>query len=169
MIDQLMLSKRWVMSENIENKSDALVKTIDQEEEYKAWLSFALTDLESAKYLYGATFYPRPLNVICYHCQQAAEKAVKALIVYFGSQGGIPRTHDVSFLLNQIKNIIYEQKGIEVEKDIIMMADSLSRYGIAPRYPNEIIVDEYRVKKAISDCEVFLNWVNNVIEAPLDL
>ena len=49
------------------------------------------------------------------------------------------------------------------------MADSLSRYGIAPRYPNEIIVDEYRVKKAISDCEVFLNWVNNVIEAPLDL
>lgn len=56
MIDQLMLSKRWVMSENIENKSDALVKTIDQEEEYKAWLSFALTDFESAKYLYGATF-----------------------------------------------------------------------------------------------------------------
>ncbi len=36
MIDQLMLSKRWVMSENIENKSDALVKTIDQEGEYKA-------------------------------------------------------------------------------------------------------------------------------------
>ena len=51
----------------------------EQEEEYREWIAFARTDYESAKYLNGAPFHPRPLNVICYHCQQAAEKAVKAL------------------------------------------------------------------------------------------
>ena len=138
---------------------------IDQEEEYKEWLVFARTDFESAKYLNGAQFHPRPLNVICYHCQQAAEKAVKALIVYFGSQGGMPKVHDISFLMNQLKNTVQERKGIEIRHDLLVIANSLSKYGVAPRYPNEIEVDEYQVKKALTDSETILKWVDNVIAA----
>lgn len=103
--------------------------------------------------------------MICYHCQQAAEKAIKALIVYFGSQGGMPKVHDISFLLNQIKNIVYEKKGIEIEHSLLIIADTLSKYGIAPRYPNEIETDEYQVKKALADSETILNWVDSVIKA----
>lgn len=147
--------------ENVERPVDA----IDQEEEFKEWLLFAQTDFESAKYLDGAPFYPRPLNVICYHCQQAAEKAVKALIVYFGSQGGMPKVHDISFLMNQIKNIIQERKGIELGQDLLMIANSLSKYGVAPRYPNEIEVDEQQVKKALADSQTILKWVDDVIAA----
>ena len=135
----------------------------EQEEEYREWLTFAKTDYESAKYLNGASFHPRPLNVICYHCQQAAEKAVKALIVYFGSQGGMPKVHDISFLKNQIKNIIYEKKGITASDDLLTIADSLSKYGIAPRYPNEIEVDEHMTRKALADSEAILQWVEEVI------
>ena len=135
----------------------------EQEEEYREWLAFARTDYESAKYLNGAPFHPRPLNVICYHCQQAAEKAVKALIVYFGSQGSMPKVHDISFLLNQIKNIIHEKKGISVENELLTAADSLSKYGIAPRYPNEIEVDELMTGKALADSEMILQWVEEVI------
>lgn len=141
------------------------VDIVDQEEEYKEWLTFARTDFESAKYLDGAPFHPRPLNVICYHCQQAAEKAVKALIVYFGSQGGMPKVHDISFLLNQIKNIVLEKKGIEVEHSLLLIANSLSKYGVAPRYPNEIEVEERQVKKALADSETILQWVDDVIAA----
>ena len=144
-------------------EADEPLDILDQMEEYKEWLTFAWTDFESAKYLEGAPFYPRPLNVICYHCQQAAEKAVKALIVYFGSQGGMPKVHDISFLLNQIKNIVQQRKGIEIDHSLLVMADSLSKYGVAPRYPNEIEVDEYQVKKALSDSETILNWVDDVI------
>lgn len=144
---------------------DISVDIVDQEEEYKEWLTFARTDFESAKYLDGAPFHPRPLNVICYHCQQAAEKAVKALIVYFGSQGGMPKVHDISFLLNQIKNIVLEKKGIEVEHSLLLIANSLSKYGVAPRYPNEIEVDERQVKKALADSETILKWVDDVIAA----
>lgn len=156
------------MSENMTPGTDSpeiTVDIIDQEEEYKEWLAFARTDYESARYLNGAPFYPRPFNVICYHCQQAAEKAVKALIVYFGSQGGMPKVHDISFLLNQIKHIVQEKKGIEVEYSLLLIADSLSKYGVAPRYPNEIEVDERQVQKALADSEAILNWVDAVIIA----
>ena len=136
-----------------------------QEEEYREWLVFARTDFDSAKYLDNAPFHPRPLNVICYHCQQAAEKAVKALIVYFGSQGGMPKVHDISFLMNQIKNIVRKEKGIELGDDLLLIADSLSKYGVAPRYPNEIEVDDRQVKKALTDSEAILKWVEDVIAA----
>ncbi len=139
------------------------LQTEDQNEEYQEWLAFAKTDYQSADYLNGAPFYPRPLNVICYHCQQAAEKAIKALIVYFGSQGGMPKVHDVSFLLNQIKNYSVQQKGIEVTQDLMEIANSLSKYGVLPRYPNEIEVDEYQVKKALNDAKQIMDWVEMVV------
>ena len=50
------------------------IEEVDQMEEYKEWLTFAQTDFDCAEYLSKAPFHPRPLNVICYHCQQAAEK-----------------------------------------------------------------------------------------------
>ena len=67
----------------------------------KVWLRYAEDDLGVAKHLFN-TYYPKPLSIICYHCQQAAEKAVKSLIVLYGSQGGMPKKHDIFLLLNQI-------------------------------------------------------------------
>ena len=136
---------------------------LDREEEYREWLAFAQTDYDCAKYLNDAPLYPKPLNIICYHCQQAAEKAVKALIVYFGSQGGMPKVHDISFLLNQIKYIVQEEKGIEVSHELLVTANALSKYGIAPRYPNEIDVDDNQVKRALKDSDTILSWVKEAI------
>lgn len=141
------------------------IDEIDQMEEYKEWLKFAQTDFDCTEYLYKAPLHPRPLNVICYHCQQAAEKAIKALIVYFGSQGGMPKVHDLSFLLNQVKNMIQTQKGIEITHDFMVMADGLSKYGIAPRYPNEIDVDEPQTAKALRDSAAIMEWVKQTIDA----
>ena len=137
-------------------------------DEYKEWLSFAKMDFESAKYLLDAPFYPRPLNIICYHCQQAAEKAVKALIVYFGSQGGMPKMHDISFLLSQIKNIVEGKTGIKVENgpnDLMVAANSLTKYGVIARYPGEMEVDDKQTKQAIKDSEMILSWVESVLKA----
>lgn len=136
----------------------------EQMDEYKEWLAFAQTDYDCADYLSKAPFHPRPLNVICYHCQQAAEKAIKALIVYFGSQGGMPKVHDLSFLLNQVKNIVLEQKGIDISHDLMLIADDLSKYGVAPRYPNEIDVDEYQMTKALQNSMKIMLWVKRTID-----
>ena len=60
------------------------------------WLEFANADLETADFLYEKQ-YPRQLEIICYHCQQAGEKAIKALYIAKEIPGGIPRKHDRCF------------------------------------------------------------------------
>ena len=47
-------------------------------QEARQWLDMAQTDLGVAKHL-EANYYPKPLEIICYHCQQAVEKGIKAL------------------------------------------------------------------------------------------
>ena len=39
------------------------------------WIEFAKTDLGVAEHL-DKQYYPKPLEIICYHCQQAVEKAI---------------------------------------------------------------------------------------------
>ena len=56
----------------------------------KEWLSYAESDLGVADHLFK-TYRPKPLEIICFHCQQAAEKAVKSIFVLKGSQGGFQR------------------------------------------------------------------------------
>ncbi|CCJ34472.1 HEPN domain-containing protein [Caloramator australicus] len=36
------------------------------------WFEFAEMDLNSAKFLLN--MHPKPLEIICYHCQQSAER-----------------------------------------------------------------------------------------------
>lgn len=65
-------------------------------QETREWYNMAAMDLGVARHL-DVTYHPKPLEIICYHCQQAAEKAIKALIVYYGAEGGMPKLHDLSF------------------------------------------------------------------------
>ena len=139
----------------------------EQVEEYEEWLSFAKMDFDVAMHL-NDSFYPKPVSIICYHCQQAAKKAVKVLVVYFGCQGGMPKVHDITFLLNQIKNIIYEEKGIVVSRELLKMADYLSKYGVMSRYPNEIEVDEVQTIKALTSSKEILDWAQYVVDANKD-
>jgi len=55
----------------------------------KEWLDFASRDINSAKYLLG--MLPVPLEIVCYHCEQAAEKALKGYLIYQNVEP--PRTH----------------------------------------------------------------------------
>lgn len=42
------------------------------------WQNFAEMDLSTAEYLQGMR--PIPVEIICYHCQQAAEKILKGYL-----------------------------------------------------------------------------------------
>jgi len=43
------------------------------------WLQVAYDDYDSAKFLYENK-NPKPLEIICYHSQQSAEKSLKAYL-----------------------------------------------------------------------------------------
>ena len=63
----------------------------------RSWLVKAGTDLRSARILGAAE--AAPLDTAIYHCQQAAEKAVKAFLVHRGV--GPQKTHDIRKLTLQ--------------------------------------------------------------------
>ena len=124
--------------------------------ETKEWYDMAVMDLRVARHL-DETYRPKPLEIICYHCQQAAEKAIKALIVYFGGRGGMPKLHDLSFLLNQIKNKVC------IEDKYYDYADILTPYGVSVRYPNELFLEERHVKDALECSDEILRWVQSIV------
>ena len=125
----------------------------------KEWLSFAEADLGVAEHL-NKTYHPKPLEIICFHCQQAAEKAVKSIIVLNGSQGGIPKKHDLFLLLNQIKNMV------SIDEKYYDYADTLAPYGVAMRYPNELFLEDRHAEKAIQMADEFVKWAKlNLDEA----
>ena len=121
------------------------------------WLEFANADMETADFLYEKQ-YPRQLEIICYHCQQAGEKAIKALYIAKEIPGGIPRKHDLWFLLEQMKNIV------DIPESIYDAAEKLDPYAIVFRYPGENRVDDYRAKQAIGLAKAIIDWVNHNIE-----
>lgn len=57
----------------------------------RQWLELAEGDFLSANHL--LTLYPHKLEVICYLCEQSAEKMLKGFLVPY--QEEIPRTHDL--------------------------------------------------------------------------
>ncbi len=124
---------------------------------FKEWLDLAETDLGVARHLYE-TYRPQPLEIICYHCQQAAEKAIKAVIVAHGAQGGMPKLHDLSFLLNQLKNMV------EIGEEYYDYADALTPYGVAVRYPSELGLEERHAKDALRYADILLQWAKENCE-----
>ena len=120
------------------------------------WLAFAQTDFGVAEHLYN-TYYPRPLEIICYHCQQCAEKSVKAIIALHGNHGGLPKRHDLLLLLNQIKNMVH------IEEKYYDYADTLTPYGISVRYPNELFLEERHAEQALAMAKEFLFFASEQI------
>jgi len=59
----------------------------------RSWLTKAERDLASARVLMGST--PPLLDTAVYHCQQAAEKAVKGYLVFCDQE--FERVHDIRY------------------------------------------------------------------------
>ena len=96
--------------------------------------------------------------MICYHCQQAAEQAIKADYMALKIPGGLPRKHDLSFLLEQMKN------HVPVSDDLLDIADSLNAFGVIVRYPNDIQIDESTVVHALQFADEIMAWAKNILE-----
>jgi len=104
------------------------------------WFRFADADLEAAEHLMGM---PRLRNeIICFHCQQSAEKNLKGYLVYHGITEP-PRTHELDKLCAMCA--AYDTRFLQIKR----ACDVLTRYGVQPRYPHEIEVTEHTMKKAL--------------------
>ncbi len=116
----------------------------------KAWLQFAETDLAAAEYL--RNMKPVPLEIICYHCQQAAEKSLKAFLALHGEP--VRKTHDL-VLLNKLCSAI-EPSFSSIETPCLELTD----FGVNVRYPFTLEVEEADALAALSNAQSVLDFTS---------
>jgi HEPN domain-containing protein len=96
-------------------------------EEAAAWLQFAADDLDTARVLLGAM--PSRVRQSLFHAQQAAEKSLKAFLIWH--ERSFPLTHDLAVLLRLCVSIDSGiAPGVEPALDLTQFA---ARF----RYPGE--------------------------------
>jgi HEPN domain-containing protein len=83
---------------------------------------------------------------ICFHCQQCAEKYLKALLCEEGIVFG--KVHDLVALLEQALGI---ESGLEEFREILAY---LSDFAVSYRYPGET-ADEISAAEAVEYCDDF--------------
>jgi HEPN domain-containing protein/predicted nucleotidyltransferase len=93
------------------------------------WLAFAHNDLEVAELLIQQG---KQFAIACFHCQQSAEKALKAFLLHHGQAP--PRSHRLEDLLNQC--CTYESTLSAFQTRCI----TLDQYYIPTRYPYAVPV-----------------------------
>jgi len=117
------------------------------------WLRRAKSNLARAK-------QPKPEEALwedlCFDAQQAAEKAVKAVLVFY--QIDFPKSHDITELL-----VILDQSGHEPLKEI-WEAGRLSNYAVQTRYPGVAQpVTEEEYYQAVALAEQVVRWAEDML------
>jgi HEPN domain-containing protein len=115
----------------------------------KQWFYVASTDLVTAKLTYANT-YPKLLDISCFHCQQAAEKALKGYLQY--KDQNPPRIHDLQELC---RLCIEQDPSFEAILDIAL---PLNRFITASRYPTESLIDEGMTQTAIVQAQAVYDF-----------
>ena len=80
------------------------------------WFRYAETDLTAAEYLLGHR--PQPMAIVCYLCQQSAEKHLKGYLTYRGVNAP-PRTHNLNTLFEMCLELDPGFLGIERACDVL--------------------------------------------------
>jgi HEPN domain-containing protein len=119
-------------------------------DEIRQWLVKADHDLRSARQLFSVD--PPLLDTAVYHCQQTAEKALKAYLTL----------KDTTFLKTHVLPVLVEQ-CMKIDPSfaaLLDVADLLTPYAVAFRYPGDVLEPEIdEVREALDAGEKVLNFV----------
>ena len=119
----------------------------------REWLNRARSNLAVA----GARVPGAYLEDLCFNAQQAAEKAIKAILIRHDVE--FPYVHDLAQLLTLV-----EEAGQQIPERI-REAERLTRFAVFDRYPGiapEITQDEYH--DALSTAEAVVRWAEEAIK-----
>ena len=116
------------------------------------WLRYAKSDLELAR-------IEKPEGVLlenlCFHAQQAAEKTLKAVLIFL--EIDFPRTHNIRTLLDLLP------EGVDVPQEVEESA-ILTDYAVESRYPmNSEPVDDEEYRQVIGLAETVVDWAEKLI------
>jgi len=114
------------------------------------WIHFAMADYTAAINMV-LLHKPIPIEIVCYHCQQAAEKLLKAYII--AKNETLIKTHDLVVLLNQCRQ--YSADFDSHAKSCM----ALTTFASHSRYPSNIEITEQQMKQAVKDVEGIISFM----------
>lgn len=118
----------------------------------RAWLQHARSDLALAR----ADVPGVGMEPFCFHAQQAAEKAIKAVLLHGSIQ--FPYVHDLGRLLRLLAD-----HGMTVPEEV-SEADRLSDYAVLLRYPFVgPPVDAAQRREAVAMAETVVRWAEGIV------
>ncbi|MDH4136787.1 MAG: HEPN domain-containing protein [Anaerolineae bacterium] len=119
-------------------------------EEFEVWFRRAESNLEIAHRARGERVF---LEDLCFEAQQAAEKALKALLIYLS--GDYPKVHAFTLLLERLEQHVAVPEPI---REVVELSD----YAVQVRYPGEYYpVSEEEYERALELAERVLRWVRS--------
>lgn len=115
------------------------------------WLRYARSDLALSR---TARTPEILLETLCFHAQQAAEKALKAVLVAKGIAP--PRTHNIGTLLDLLPP--------DVSPADLRDAASLTDYAVMSRYPAALEpVSEEEYREVVQLAEAVVSWSERAV------
>ena len=113
----------------------------------REWMNRARSNLARLKSRMPGVY----LEDLCFDAQQAAEKAIKAVMIARNIE--FPYVHDLAHLLSLL------EKGGEAVPAAIRQADELTKYATIMRYPGGIRpVSESEYQEAADIAEAVVRW-----------
>lgn len=114
------------------------------------WIEKGDHDLGSAKLIF--LHIPEYFDTIAFHCQQACEKYLKALLIYF--EIDFKRSHDLMYLLDLLS------QSIEIKESMYDSAILLNGFSVQIRYPdNTVYLSSEELETSISIAQDFRDYV----------
>jgi HEPN domain-containing protein/predicted nucleotidyltransferase len=95
---------------------------------------------------------------LCFQAQQAAEKAVKAVLVAHGIIA--PHTHDLAALLRRL-----EAPGVDIPT-VVADARALTVFAVEARYPGHTRVESDDYAAALGRMDTVLGWASRLVIEP---
>lgn len=118
----------------------------------REWLNRERSNLSRAKARIPNVY----LEDLCFDAQQAAEKAIKALLIKKGI--AFPYVHDIAHLLT-----LLEQTELQIPEPV-RRAEDLTRYAVVTRYPGIAEpVGESHYRDALVSAEAVVRWAEKEI------
>jgi HEPN domain-containing protein len=117
------------------------------------WLIYAKSDLELARVDLPNFVL---LETLCYHAQQAAEKSLKAVLIYYSVS--VPRTHNIGTLIDLLEGYTDISESI---RDVAI----LTEYAVSSRYPEfSEPVDRVDYEVALQLADRCFLWAKGIID-----
>jgi HEPN domain-containing protein len=117
------------------------------------WLRHAWSDLELARMERNSRIL---LEDLCFHAQQAAEKSLKAVLIFKSIP--FPRTHNIRTLLDLLPQDV-------IPPGEVKETASLTDYAVLSRYPGDLEpVTEEEYRRALYLTEIVVKWAEGIIK-----